>query len=413
MAPLVPDFLSNELNILSGLLVGIAFGYVLEQAGLSSSRRLAGLFYGYDFTVLRVFFTAAITALAGTLLLGWAGLLDLDFIYVNPLFLGPAILGGVVMGLGFVLGGYCPGTSVCAAAIGKKDAIVFVLGGFLGVLLYGEAYPAFAGFVNGGALGPVKVYDSLGVSRGVFVLFLIAAALAAFSATSWIEKKLSKQAPSRSFPVLPHRLAAAGLLALGVVLLFLPDRKASLLAEVADPAYQRSHPAHLMTADELAFRILDDDARLLVLDVRGEAAQKTLSLPGAVAVPLEGLFSREWQPLLGRRHTTRVFVDEDGSRALQAALLAERLGYDDVRVLQGGFSELRRTILDYEPRANDRSPLRGEPPPNGSVVSSAAQRDSARFRSEARVLLAKRIADAKASASRPKTVVRKIQGGCS
>src|SRR5512143_2733010 len=168
MAPLVPDLLSNELNILSGLLVGMAFGYVLEQAGFSSSRRLAGLFYGYDFTVLRVFFTAAITALSGTLVLGWAGLLDLDAIYVNPLFLGPAILGGVIMGLGFILGGYCPGTSVCAAAIGKKDAMVFVLGGLLGVFAYGEAYPWFSAFANGGARGAVKVYDSLGVSRGAF-----------------------------------------------------------------------------------------------------------------------------------------------------------------------------------------------------------------------------------------------------
>src|SRR5512141_1944210 len=132
MGPFVPELISDQLNLVVALLLGIGFGYVLEQAGFSSSRRLAGLFYGYDFTVLRVFFTAAITALSGTLVLGWAGLLDLAAIYVNPLFLGPAILGGVIMGLGFVLGGYCPGTSVCAAAIGKKDAIVFVLGGVLG-----------------------------------------------------------------------------------------------------------------------------------------------------------------------------------------------------------------------------------------------------------------------------------------
>jgi len=398
MAPLVPDFLSNELNILSGLLVGVAFGYVLEQAGFSSSRRLAGLFYGYDFTVLRVFFTAAITALSGTLLLGWAGLLDLDAIYVNPLFLGPAVLGGVVMGLGFILGGYCPGTSVCAAAIGKKDAIVFVLGGFLGVFAYGEAYPAFSAFANGGARGAVKVYESLGVSRGVFVLFLIAAAVAAFAVTSLIERKVSAQAPSRSFPIGRHRLAAAGLLALGVVLVFLPDRKTRLVAQVADPSYQRQHPAEYMTADEFAFRVLDDDPRLLVLDLRSDEARKRLALPGGVALPLEGLLGREWQPLLGRRHATRVFVDENGSRSLEAALLAERLGYENVRVLQGGVAELRRAILDYQP---------------GSPPSTAAERDRDRFRSEARVVLAKRIADSKAGSATPKKAVKKIQGGCS
>ncbi len=398
MAPLVPDLLSNELNILSGLLIGIAFGYVLEQAGFSSSRRLAGLFYGYDFTVLRVFFTAAITALSGTLLLGWAGLLDLDAIFVNPLFLGPAVVGGVVMGLGFILGGYCPGTSVCAAAIGKKDAIVFVLGGVLGVFAYGEAYPLFSGFVNGGARGPVKVYESIGVSRGSFVLFLVVAALAAFAVTSWIEKKVSTQAPSRSFPHGAHRWAGATLLALAAVLVFLPDRKTSLLAEVADPAYQRQHAAQYMTPDEFAFRVLDDDPRLVVLDLRGELAQKRLALPGAVSLPLEGLLAREWQPLLGRRHATRVFVDEDGSRSLQAALLAERLGYQNVRVLEGGLAGLRHTILDYRPQG---------------PASSTAEVDSDRFRSEARDGLAKRIAESKAATVPAKRPVKKIQGGCS
>ncbi|HVO12881.1 MAG TPA: YeeE/YedE thiosulfate transporter family protein [Vicinamibacteria bacterium] len=397
MAPLVPDLLSNELNILSGLLIGIAFGYVLEQAGFSSSRRLAGLFYGYDFTVLRVFFTAAITALSGTLLLGWAGLLDLDAIYVNPLFLGPAVLGGVVMGLGFILGGYCPGTSVCAAAIGKKDAIVFVLGGALGVFAYGEAYPLFSGFVNAGGRGPVRVYDSLGVSRGGFVLFLVAAAVAAFAVTSWIERKVSAQAPSRSFPRAAHRWAAAGLLALAAVLVFLPDRKTRLLTQVADPLYQQQHAAQYMTPDEFAFRLLDDDPRLLVLDLRGEAAQKRLALPGAVSLPLEGLLAREWQPLLGRRRVSRVFVDEDGSRSLQAALLAERLGYQNVRVLEGGVRALRQAILEYE-----------SPGP----ASDAAQADRDRFRSEARVQLAKRIAESKAGPVAKKPV-KKIQGGCS
>jgi rhodanese-related sulfurtransferase len=397
MAPLVPDLLSNELNILSGLLVGIAFGYVLEQAGFSSSRRLAGLFYAYDFTVLRVFFTAAITAMAGALILGSVGLLDLDFIYVNPMFLAPAIVGGAIMGVGFILGGYCPGTGVCAAAIGKKDAIVFVVGGFLGVLLYAELYPTFAGFVNDGGRGPLKVYDSLGISRGAFALGLIVAALAAFTATSWIEKRASVDAPSRTFPVRLHRLATVAALVLGVALFFLPDRKAHLLAQVAGASYQQSHPVRYMTADELTFRLLDRDPSLVILDIRTDEAHKQLTLPTAVSLPLAGLFGKEWAPLLGRRHTTRVFVDDDGSQAPAAALLAERLGYADARVLQGGIATLRSTILDFNP---------------AHPAIDVAEADAYRFRAEARVLLARRMVEEKAHATQPAKVVRKPQGGC-
>ena len=119
MGPFVPDIIPDQLNLVFGLLLGIAFGFVLEQAGFSSSRKLTGLFYGRDFTVLRVFFTGAITAMIGVILLGYYGLLDTDIIYINPTYLWPAIVGGLIMGVGFVVGGYCPGTSGCGGFPGR------------------------------------------------------------------------------------------------------------------------------------------------------------------------------------------------------------------------------------------------------------------------------------------------------
>ena len=109
MGPLVPDFIGNQLNLIVGMLLGIAFGFVLEQAGFSSSRKLTGLFYGSDFTVLRVFFTAGVTAMSGVLILSQLGLLDLDVIYVNPTFLYPAIVGAPDHGRGIHPGRLLPG----------------------------------------------------------------------------------------------------------------------------------------------------------------------------------------------------------------------------------------------------------------------------------------------------------------
>ena len=66
MGPLIPyGIIGAQWDLVIALLIGIAFGFVLESSGFSSSRKLAGVFYGYDFTVLRVFFTAAITATHG------------------------------------------------------------------------------------------------------------------------------------------------------------------------------------------------------------------------------------------------------------------------------------------------------------------------------------------------------------
>ncbi len=219
MGPFVPDIISDQFNLVVALILGLVFGIVLEQAGFSSSRRLAGLFYGYDFTVLRVFFTAAITAMTGTILLGYFGLLDLEAIYVNPTWLAPAIVGGVFMGIGFLLGGYCPGTSICAMSIGKVDAMFFVGGGVLGVFVFGELYPLYHTFYESSSLGAIKVFNSIGISQGLFAFLLIIMAVGAFAATTMIEKKVNASSPAFNYPKKLHYAAGAVAIVLAVVLL--------------------------------------------------------------------------------------------------------------------------------------------------------------------------------------------------
>ncbi|MCK5740923.1 MAG: YeeE/YedE family protein, partial [Chlorobi bacterium] len=144
MGPLVPfDILGTDFNFIAAALIGFLFGYVLEQAGFSNSRKLAGVFYGYDFVVLRVFMTAGITAAAGLVFMDHLDMINLDYLYINPNFLWAGIVGGLIMGLGFIIGGYCPGTSLTGAAIGKIDAMFFVGGAALGILLFGETFPLF------------------------------------------------------------------------------------------------------------------------------------------------------------------------------------------------------------------------------------------------------------------------------
>ena len=193
MGPLIPQgIIPQEWSHVIALLIGIAFGFVLESSGFSSTRKLAGVFYGYDFLVLRVFFTAAVTAMVGLLYFDFMGWMDLNMIYINPTFLTSSIIGGIVMGLGFIMGGYCPGTSLCGAAIGKIDGIVFTLGLFLGIFIFSEAFPLFEGLYTSGDMGRPKVYDFLGIPASVFVFGVIIIALAAFFITSKIEKKVKK-----------------------------------------------------------------------------------------------------------------------------------------------------------------------------------------------------------------------------
>jgi uncharacterized protein len=194
MGPLsVNELISENTNLFLAFLIGIGFGFVLEQSGFSSSRKLAGVFYGYDTVVLKVFFTAAITAMLGLLFFSLFGWVDLNLVYVNPTFLYSAIVGGVIMGAGFIIGGYCPGTSFCGASIGKLDALVFIGGLFIGVIIFAFGYDIWEGLYMAKNMGSPKVSEFLKLSDGIFALLLILAALGMFWVAEWAEKKFPRE----------------------------------------------------------------------------------------------------------------------------------------------------------------------------------------------------------------------------
>ena len=194
MGPLsVNDIISSNTNFFLAFVIGTGFGFVLEQCGFSSSRKLAGLFYGYDMVVLKVFFTGGITAMLGLLFFSLFGWVDLNLVYVNPTFLTSAIVGGLVMGAGFIMGGFCPGTSFCGAAIGKIDAMIFIVGLFIGVYFFAFGYPMFETLYKSGAMGSPKFSTMLDLSDGVFAFILVVAALAMFYMSEWVEKKFPRE----------------------------------------------------------------------------------------------------------------------------------------------------------------------------------------------------------------------------
>ena len=193
VGPLIPmGVIPEAWNNVIALLLGAGFGFALEASGFSSSRKIMGTFFGYDFVVLRVFFTAAVTAMTGIIYFDYMGWMDTSMLYINPYYVTSAIVGGIIMGFGFALGGYCPGTSFCGVAIGKIDAMLFIAGLFIGVFIFSELYPLFQGIYNSHNLAGAKIYDMLGMSESVFAFLLIIAAIGMFYAAGIVEKKVKK-----------------------------------------------------------------------------------------------------------------------------------------------------------------------------------------------------------------------------
>jgi len=193
MGPLIPNgIIPIEWDSIIAIFIGIVFGFVLESSGFSSSRKLAGVFYGYDFAVLKVFFTAAAVSVIGLYYMDYLGYLDINQLYVHPTYLWGAIIGGVIMGVGFVSGGFCPGTSLCAVAIGKLDAWVYVVGIMIGVFLFSELYSFFEPIYNGYFFGNITLVDSFGWNPYWVIFIFSIIAIVAFAVSDIVRKKVKK-----------------------------------------------------------------------------------------------------------------------------------------------------------------------------------------------------------------------------
>ena len=200
MGPLIPNGIIGEgWDFVIAILLGIAFGFILEASGFSSSRNITGVFYGYNFVVLRVFFTALIVAMVGLIYFDFLGWLDLSKIFILPTYVAPMIVGGIIMGAGFVMGGFCPGTSFTAIAIGKLDGLVFTIGLYIGIFIFSGVYPMLEGFYNSGFIGNVTLTDVTGIPAPYFALAFTVIALAAFWGTMFIEKKVRKNMTQYKF----------------------------------------------------------------------------------------------------------------------------------------------------------------------------------------------------------------------
>ncbi|PJA97344.1 MAG: hypothetical protein CO129_01705 [Ignavibacteriales bacterium CG_4_9_14_3_um_filter_34_10] len=356
MGPLVPDIISNNLNFIVALVIGILFGAILEQAGFSTSKKLVGLFYGYDFTVLRVFFTAGIVAMIGVMGLAHFGLIDMNLVYINPTFLWSAIIGGLIMGLGFVIGGFCPGTSVCAAAIGKIDAIIFIGGAFLGVLIFAEGYPLFEPLYKTSNLGNPTFFNMLGMSQNVFAFIMVVFALIAFWGASIVENKVNgiTKPPIRLTPYYIGIVSIGILMAISAFIF--PDRKNTLSDLVQDKSFVKLYPVETMTVDELAFRVMDDqETKLQIIDFRPEKEFTKESLPKSTLFSLDNLYEKEPNQLLWLKHKINVFVANDEMMERKMAIIASELGYKRIKILQGGLNAFKEQVLNFKPIENPKN----------------------------------------------------------
>jgi uncharacterized protein len=177
-------------DIASGLLCGVLFGYVLENAGFGSPCKLTAQFRLTDWSVFKVMFTAIVVAAVGLTALTGMGVVAADDLYVPPAFLGAAAIGGALVGAGFAVGGYCPGTSVVGFVSGRLDALVFLVGLLLGTGVFAGGFGALEAWTTSGALATGDTLPAiLHVPAWVVDLAMVAAAVLVFWLAARFERR--------------------------------------------------------------------------------------------------------------------------------------------------------------------------------------------------------------------------------
>ena len=330
---------------LLNLAIGVGFGGVLEASGFGDSRRLAAQFYLRDMTVLKVMFGAIITA-ATLIVLGNAlGLVEFGRLYVNFTYLWPQIVGGLIMGAGFIVGGFCPGTSVVAVATLKVDGMVFLLGVAVGIYAFGDTVAAYEGFYESGAMGRFTVADWLGIDLGWALLGVVLMALAMFYAGELAEAVFGKGLAWKDVKLMPtHKgkiaaavtVAGAALLA---ALLGQPDGPARWKAVQAQAGGELMRREVLVHPAEVVDLAQNPAMSLTVLDLRPEAQFNRFHLKGALnADPLK-LADRDVQRhLAALPENSVIFLIADGEEPAKAAWKELRgLHVPNIYIVEGGY----------------------------------------------------------------------------
>ena len=318
------------------LLVGIAFGVCLEVAGFGNSKKLAAQFYFKDMTVFKVMFTAIVVAASLIFLASGLGLLDYNLIWVPPTYLWPGIVGGLIMGVGFIVGGFCPGTSLVAMATGKIDGIFFVFGVLFGIFMFGETVSNFAVFFESSYMGRFTLPELFNTSYGVVTLAIVVGALLLF----WAAEKVEAAVNGEPAPPMPRwkMPAAAALTAVAVIALVVGQpQNQDRWAVIADEKQAQLDRREVqIESAELLSLIHDSRIKVVTIDVRDESSFNRFHIQSARHLPIEDLVEEAKVLQFEPANTVFVVMSNDETAATEAWKTLKAESIQNLYILSGG-----------------------------------------------------------------------------
>ncbi|MBP6602681.1 MAG: YeeE/YedE family protein [Verrucomicrobiales bacterium] len=162
-----PPAVLTGKKLLTAVLFGVAFGFLLQKGGVGKYNVLIGQLLLQDFTVIKIMLTAIVVGMIGVFTLHHFAKANL---HIHPTKIGAQAIGGALFGIGFALIAYCPGTGAAALGQGSWDVLFGIGGLILGSYLFAEMSAWLKETVETwGDRGKVMLPELIGMPRSVFI----------------------------------------------------------------------------------------------------------------------------------------------------------------------------------------------------------------------------------------------------
>lgn len=179
------NYFADSFTLVKGLLIGSIFGFLLQRSKVTRFNVIINQFLLKDFTMMKVMLSAIVVGSFSLFAAQWFGLIENIFMPHSSII--AVIVGGLFLGVGLAISGYCPGTTFAAIGQGSKDGLFAAIGLFVGAGLYAELHNWFSNSLFKGYVADASsIYGLLGVSPWILIVPLIIFSGLFFF---WLDKK--------------------------------------------------------------------------------------------------------------------------------------------------------------------------------------------------------------------------------
>jgi thiosulfate/3-mercaptopyruvate sulfurtransferase len=282
------------------------------------------------------------------------GLINEQQLFFMPSIFGAQIVGGLIFGVGFVMGAWCPGTAAVGLASGRLDALVFLAGAGIGSVLFNEMFGPLKNLYTWGDGGVQFAWQALNMSAAGFGFLLVVVALCLFWGAEYVEKRVRGPGEYWRSRFLGSFSAALIILALGLIAIEgrvggvrPPGLLGSTSAMLAEIESAKDH----MEPEELADRLMKGETGLRVIDIRTTEEYAQFHIRGATNISMSNLPDA----LAGKEGEGIIILYSNGmTHPAQARDALSRMGYTNVYILTDG-------LLGFVDRILKPASLRMEP----------------------------------------------------